>query len=211
MPATFRKVSCWPANEASGRSSAVAEERTAKEPLPSASSLAKAPRMAFSNSGEKGASTTHWRICAPTVASSRTSSGLSVARRSAMRLSRPEALRKSRNASAVVAKPPGTRTPAPDSWLIISPSDAFLPPTESTSVMRSCSNETTYDIEVTFYNGKKASLVSAPGAVKPPRKLRWPNRPCDAAVAARIATIAASVVTVECLPVKRRLYPFTPG
>src|SRR3546814_1773185 len=80
-----------------------------------------------------------------------------------MRWSSPDALRKSRKASAVVAKPPGTRTPALDSWLIISPSDAFLPPTESTSVMRSCSNETTYDIEVTFYNGEKASLVNASG------------------------------------------------
>jgi hypothetical protein len=30
-PRMLRKVSCWPANEASGRSSAVAEERTAKE------------------------------------------------------------------------------------------------------------------------------------------------------------------------------------
>ncbi|CFP65178.1 Uncharacterised protein [Bordetella pertussis] len=38
-----------------------------------------------------------------------------VARRSAMRLSRPEACRKSRKAWAVVAKPPGTRTPAPAS------------------------------------------------------------------------------------------------
>src|SRR3546814_8869553 len=31
MPLTLRKVSCWPANEASGRSSAVADERTATE------------------------------------------------------------------------------------------------------------------------------------------------------------------------------------
>jgi hypothetical protein len=30
-PRTLRKVSCWPAKEASGRSSAVAEERTAQE------------------------------------------------------------------------------------------------------------------------------------------------------------------------------------
>ena len=37
--------------------------------------------------------------------------------------------RNSRKANAVVAKPPGTRMPAPASWLIISPSDAFLPPT----------------------------------------------------------------------------------
>src|SRR5690606_3576784 len=149
--------------EASGKSSAVADERTAKDPLPSASSSAKAVRICCSNSGENGASTIHWRISAPAVASSRTSSGLRVLRRSAIRRSSPEALRKSRKASAVLAKPPGTRTPAPDSWLIISPNDAFLPPTESTSDMRSCSNETTYDIEVTFYNGEKASLVNASG------------------------------------------------
>ena len=30
-PAMLRKVSCWPAKEASGRSSAVAEERTAND------------------------------------------------------------------------------------------------------------------------------------------------------------------------------------
>ncbi len=51
--------------------------------------------------------------------------------------------RNSRNANAVVANPPGTRTPDADSWLIISPSEAFLPPTESTSVMRKSSNGTT--------------------------------------------------------------------
>ena len=45
--------------------------------------------------------------------------------------------RNSRNAVAVVANPPGTRMPAAASWLIISPSEAFLPPTSSTSVMRS--------------------------------------------------------------------------
>ena len=44
--------------------------------------------------------------------------------------------RNSRNANAVVAKPPGTRIPAWPSWLIISPSDAFLPPTWSTSPIR---------------------------------------------------------------------------
>jgi hypothetical protein len=42
----------------------------------------------------------------------------------------------------VVAKPVGTRTPW-GSWEIISPSEAFLPPTDSTSVMRSFSNGTT--------------------------------------------------------------------
>ena len=43
--------------------------------------------------------------------------------------SRSFVARKSRKAAAVVAKPPGTRIPAPASWLIISPSEAFLPPT----------------------------------------------------------------------------------
>ena len=33
MPRTLRNVSCWPAKDASGRSSAVALERTAKEAL----------------------------------------------------------------------------------------------------------------------------------------------------------------------------------
>ena len=42
---------------------------------------------------------------------------------------------------AVVAKPPGTRTPAADNSPIISPSDAFLPPTRATSVTRKVSSE----------------------------------------------------------------------
>jgi hypothetical protein len=41
-------------------------------------------------------------------------------------------------ACAVVAKPPGTRMPAPDNWLIISPGEAFFAPARSTSDMRSC-------------------------------------------------------------------------
>ena len=39
---------------------------------------------------------------------------------------------------------PGTRTPACASWLIISPSEAFLPPTDSTSVILSCEKGMTY-------------------------------------------------------------------
>ena len=31
MPRTLRNVSCWPAKDASGRSSAVAEDRTAND------------------------------------------------------------------------------------------------------------------------------------------------------------------------------------
>src|SRR4051812_19900817 len=52
-----------------------------------------------------------------------------------MRRARPPSARKVLNAWAVVAKPPGTRTPDSLNWLIISPREAFLPPTASTSVI----------------------------------------------------------------------------
>lgn len=146
MPTTFRYDSCWPANDASGRSSAVADERTANdssagEPLFRISNCA---RISCSRRACSGASTIHLRISAPASASAFTSSMSSDSRRLAMRSVRSLCLRKSRNASAVVAKPVGTRTPASESWLIISPSDAFLPPTISTSVIRNCSNGITY-------------------------------------------------------------------
>src|SRR5262249_13806051 len=56
---------------------------------------------------------------------------------------RPSCLRNSRKAWAVVAKPPGTRTPVWLSCEIISPRLAFLPPTTSTSLILRCSNGTT--------------------------------------------------------------------
>ena len=142
MPTTLRTVSCWPAKEASGRSSAVALERTANE-TPAGESFvrrAKCSRMAFSRSGGKAASLTQLRISAPAWARAFTSSVLRVARRALMRSVSRLWSRKSRKASAVVAKPPGTWTPDAESWLISSPSEAFLPPTTSTSVMRSSSN-----------------------------------------------------------------------
>ena len=64
MPLTFRKVSCCPANDASGRSSAVADERTAKLASGlSAASRANCSRMPASSAGGSGVSTIHWRIC----------------------------------------------------------------------------------------------------------------------------------------------------
>ncbi len=143
MPTTFRKVSCWPANEASGRSSAVAEERTAKQAsaLPP-HSVAKASRMAFSRSAGKGWASTMARISAPAAARARTSSVSRVLRRSLIFCARPSWARNWRKAWAVVAKPVGTRTPS-GSWEIISPREAFLPPTDSTSVILRFSNGTT--------------------------------------------------------------------
>src|SRR5688572_26818058 len=144
MPVTLRKVSCWPAKDASGMSSAVAEERTAK--LASgwpALSRSNSLRTAASTAGGSGWASIQPRICAPASARARTSSVSSDASRSLMRLPRLPALRKVRNACAVVAKPPGTRTPDWLSWLIISPREAFLPPTASTSVILSCSNGAT--------------------------------------------------------------------
>jgi hypothetical protein len=143
MPTTFRKVSCWPAKEASGRSSAVADERTAKDAagLP-ALSVANASPMAFCRSSGNGWASTMPRISAPAMANARTSSVSSEARRLLMRSARPSWARNCRNACAVVAKPVGTRTPW-GSWEIISPRLAFLPPTDSTSVILRFSNGTT--------------------------------------------------------------------
>src|SRR5699024_8521064 len=62
----------------------------------------------------------------------------------------------------VVAKPLGTRTPAPLRLLIISPSEAFLPPTRSTSLMPSRSNHTT-NLLFNFF----------PYARRPPGLLNW--------------------------------------
>ena len=146
MPTTFKKVSCWPAKEASGRSSAVAEERTAKEAkaLP-ALSTAKDSRMPFSSSAGKGCTSSMARISAPATARARTSSMSRVARRRLMRPARSSCLRNSRKAWAVVAKPVGTFTPW-GNWEIISPRLAFLPPTDSTSVMRKSSKGTTRSV-----------------------------------------------------------------
>ena len=144
MPLTLRNVSCWPANDASGRSSAVAEERTANvAPEAPALSFSNSRRTSASNAGGSGCRSIQARISAPASASARTSSVSSDARRAEMRDASPSAARKARNACAVVAKPPGTRTPASLSWLIISPREAFLPPTASTSVILRESNGAT--------------------------------------------------------------------
>ena len=143
MPTTFRKVSCCPAKEASGRSSAVAEDRTAKLPDPSASRRANSVRIAASRSAGKGAALTHPRISSPACERARTSSVSSDAKQAEIRSDSPLCCKNCLKASAVVAKPPGTRTPEAASWLIISPREAFLPPTDSTSVILRCSNGTT--------------------------------------------------------------------
>ena len=84
IPRTFRNVSCWPANDASGISSAVADERTANETSADVSpcSWLYASRMAWSRLGWNGVSIIHWRISAPTLASVFTSSTSSVSKMS---------------------------------------------------------------------------------------------------------------------------------
>ena len=139
MPSTLRKVSCWPAKEASGKSSAVADERTAKEPFPELSKVLNAVRISSSKRAWNGAVSIQWRISAPASARARTSSIFRFSRRFWMRSVRLLCSKKSRKANAVVANPVGTRTPVDANWEIISPREAFLPPTDSTSVIRSCS------------------------------------------------------------------------
>ena len=99
MPWTFRKVSCWPAKEASGRSSAVAEERTAKlAPGWSALRRANCSRTACSSADGNAASITQRRTVAPASASARTSSTSSVRSRLSMRSVSPASRRNSRKA-----------------------------------------------------------------------------------------------------------------
>jgi hypothetical protein len=117
MPTTLRKVSCWPAKDASGKSSAVAEERTAKT--------------------HRACRHTAWRIRANLRSKSAGKAGhqpladfgarqgqgfdiFGVQRgHSAGRFCRPSlrGARNCRKAWAVVAKPVGTRTPEAASWL----------------------------------------------------------------------------------------------
>ena len=67
MPRMLRNVSCWPANEASGRSSAVALDRTAKETSAlSPASCSYAARMSASRSGGNGCPTIAALIALPT-------------------------------------------------------------------------------------------------------------------------------------------------
>ncbi len=87
-PLMFRNVSCWPANDASGRSSAVADERTAHVAFgASAVRAAKATRISSTRAGGSVASATQRRISCPALASALTSSTFSAASRSAMRSS----------------------------------------------------------------------------------------------------------------------------
>src|SRR5690554_5673744 len=83
-----------------------------------------------------------------------------------MRASRLLASIKSRYACAVVAKPPGTDTPAPARLLIISPREAILPPTRSTSWLPSLSREITYSTKVIsprLYGQGKCNLLALLG------------------------------------------------
>jgi hypothetical protein len=115
----------------------VADERTAKlasgEPL---DTRAYSSRICCSSCGGSAAASTQPRIAAPALPSACTSSTSTFASASSMRCTSLLCARKSSNALAVVAKPPGTRTPALESWLMSSPREAFLPPTCATSVMR---------------------------------------------------------------------------
>ena len=177
IPVTFKNVSCWPANEASGRSSAVADERTANEaPVPAPLSARKAARIAASRSAGNGWASTRARMSAPTCASALTSS---VSRPASMRLMRPSRSPKAKNsrkACAVVAKPVGTLTPA-GSWEIISPRLAFLPPTASTSVILRFSNGTTRAVELNRADIEKLQKLKAVCPSGAALLVRWPG-PC---------------------------------
>ena len=138
MPRTFRNVSCCPANDASGRSSAVALERTANDASasldrPRRPTSRTPPRISVSRSGGNGCATTAARIRSPPRPAPGRRRCPDPATRALIRSARPVSPMKRRYASAVVAKPSGTRTPSPDRFEIISPRTEFFPPTCSRS------------------------------------------------------------------------------
>ena len=133
MPRMFKKVSCWPANDASGKSSAVAEERTATAMSSPPLMVSNDWRTSCSRSLGSSCSIIQVRIFLPVSASLLTSFTSSVLSSLLILSSKPVSVKKRLNAFEVVAKPPGTLTPKSDKWLIISPSEAFLPPTISMS------------------------------------------------------------------------------
>src|SRR5690349_2989422 len=107
--------------------------------------------MSRSRSAGKGAPEIQPRIFLPVAASAFTSDGSSFSSSFLIRASRPPWARNSRNASAVVAKPPGTRMPAAARALVISPSEAFLPPTCGRSTSRKSLSQATR-IALVFYS-----------------------------------------------------------
>jgi hypothetical protein len=115
----------------------VAEERTAKLRSPSAVILLVGGLDLGSSLAGKGVSTIHWRICAPVLGQGIDVIHVSVVERGVDALGQAfvgEELAVGLGGGGEAAR--DTRT-LEGSWLIISPSEAFLPPTCSTSDMRS--------------------------------------------------------------------------
>src|SRR5688572_10551034 len=135
-PTTLRNVSAAPANDASGKSSAVADDRTASSgsrPSRAHSRSYAATIATFSSSG-RGVSRTAVRAARPCRANSGRFSGSNRSKMARSFASRPSVARSRRYASAVVANPSSTPTPFGLSARNSSPSEAFLPPTRPRSV-----------------------------------------------------------------------------
>ena len=148
IPRILRKVSCWPANEASGKSSAVADERTATAMSSPWLISAKASRISCSRSLGNSCSIIMSRIFLPVAVNAATSSTSRPWSASLILSWRPVPIKNLLKASDVVAKPPGTLTPKSVRWLIISPNEAFLPPTLSMSFLPNLSSEITCAFKV---------------------------------------------------------------
>ena len=137
-PTTFRYVSCWPANEAVGRSSAVALERTAQ--AAASPSLPSDRVISSARSSGMAMPSMVARISALSVRMASRSSGCRRDRRSSRSSSDGAWSITRRNASVVTQNPAGTRMPSiRDS----SPRFAPLPPTSATCASPISSNSNT--------------------------------------------------------------------
>ena len=124
-PRTFRYVSCCPANESPGRSSAFADERTASAGSPSR--VAWASRIAAMIASEGECSSNSRRIATDAFSNEMPRSTISGRASSRMHCPRSWSETKARYAAVVTWKPPGTEKPA----RAMRASERPLPPTTS--------------------------------------------------------------------------------
>ena len=150
---TFRYVSCWPAKEAVGRSSAVALERTAQAAC--SPSLASDPVISAARSSGMAIASMVRRISALSARIVSRSSGFTRASRSSRSSIDGASAMTRRKASVVTQNPAGTRMPSiRDS----SPRFAPLPPTSATCASSISSN------------AQHGSVRSAPSGSSPARQ-----------------------------------------
>ena len=192
MPGMLRNVSCCPANDASGRSSAVADDRTAKEA--SAFSATSSPYARGSRPPARAGS--GWSTIGRPHLLAHPARRIDVVGVQALEQRLDLVDRPSRHEAAVRVgrrgEPVGTRTPAEARFPIISPSDEFFPPTSSRSSIPISRTTSTFAV--------MSRLLGLLGSVRDS-----PVRVCMMTVAISSTDLVAELMTGRRLAARHRL------